>query len=303
MQNAARSVYSSGERLGVNKAVREAVGDVRKNVLSIRTDLRNRTHSRNTSTTSSYVESDTPASMQKRLDDLLTRNKSLAEMLEGAVHELWKQHKDLATAESNSLSGHGDRRVESFTMAIAKVQLAQVYLEDPELPLPEEEETIAQKPEHSGRLEVPFANPPYVHPVSFHESRFIPENLARSPPQASPGAEVDSSYFALTANPPQQQPIINETQLEDTTQQTHHDNGQSTIPGKIEKKTAHDAGSESKSRPSLEHSSFSWMLDQDSGGAKPRSSLDSGSFKNSHRTATTLRRNRNDPKTGFLFGD
>lgn len=305
LQNAARSVYSSGERLGVNKAVRDAVGDVRKNVQSIRSDLRSRTHSRSVSIASTTEENS--LSIERRFENLQLRNKSLAKMLEGAVSELWKQQKEMAVANTNKPSSESDERVKSLTIAIARVQLAQVYLEDPELPLPEDEIHSANKDvdDVDARNEILFAAPE-ESPVGNMEPSL--HDLAQSPPQASPGAEDASFYFhqSPTRKTPQPAPAKTENVEKPAAKPPLPQPQFSLMLGQESGADVHPAPEKASKnpsvRPSIEESSFSWMLGQEK-TTRERSSTESAPFTSSVDGRGSLRKHRDHGNTAFLFGE
>lgn len=130
VQDAARSVFARSEKLGLTKAVRDAVGEVKKNLQPPIARL----HSRTTSATDDSLAEASSRNVILRIEALEQRNKQLAKMLEGAIDDLWSQHKEVVENRPAD-----DERTEPFTMAIAKVQLAAVYLEDSTLPLPQED--------------------------------------------------------------------------------------------------------------------------------------------------------------------
>lgn len=305
LQNAARSVYSSGERLGVNKAVRDAVGDVRRNAQSISTNIRNRTHSRNVSLASNSEEQ--AANLQKRLDNLQLRNQSLAKMLESAVNELWKQQKEMAIANSKQASADSDEKVKSLTMAIARVQLAQVYLEDPDLPLPEDE--VIHSPHMSdgydGKSEVLFAAPNYAPGVAIEPP---PDDLAQSPPQASPGVDESSFYFQEPLHKKgAQQDIAAKLDVKTAPMRPSLEKSEfSYMLGQEEtlgdKPTANTSSKNASTRPSIEKSSFSWMLGQTPpSGQETTQGNDPFDAKAELRGAS--RRAKAHGNNGFLFGE
>ena len=307
LQNAARSVYSSGERLGVNKAVKDAVGDVRRNVQSIGTDIRNRSHSGAASLAS--ITEPEAKSLQQRLDDLQLRNKSLAKMLEGAVGELWKQQKEVVMSGGKEESEQNEQ-VKSFTMAIARVQLAQVYLDDPDLPLPEDELVSTannQATEDRDVNEVLFSVNDYPPDVRVEEP---PDNLAQSPPQASPGLEENlyqSSFAPLNASKaPQSTKAGTESTVTRSTlpkTQNSPDNGQSkdSVHSGLREEVKKE-NNPTAIRPSLQESHFSWMLGQEQESTqRPKSA--SGPFQSSTNRPSSFRKGREHEANSFLFGD
>ena len=291
MQNAARSLYSSGERLGVNKAVRDAVDDVRKNVRSIRSDGRSHSHSRNVSAASDTPDrhrssGDTDGQLQK----VMRRNSALAQMLEDAVNQLWKQHQFLCAAPSGPASSDYDP--DSLTMAIAKAQLAQVYLADPDLPLADDN-TNNILPDLGANMHgrAPTTTTKTTSPRTNLVD--IPSNLANSPPQASPGLFVEGIESSSRGQIPghsteRKRKGPSPDEEAESRPQAHSDS---------------DAlGDKSSDRPSLEQSSFSWMLGQDE-DARKGASPGHTPFNRGLTSRRNARRNRTDQQTDFLFGE
>ena len=136
LQEAARGMYDRGEKWGVNKAVRDAVGEVRKNVQTLQS--RAATPGRDAAdTVHTNYSTPGPSSQEEllqRINELETRNKALGKMLGSAVSQLWKEHEDTPSK---------DAKTNAATMAIAKVQLIQVYLEDSTLALTADELALA----------------------------------------------------------------------------------------------------------------------------------------------------------------
>lgn len=127
MQSTAKNIYARSE-----KAVRSAVDEVHKRAAEIREtgppSLPPRPAARG-----GY------GALYGRVKALEERNRQLAKLLEGAVGELWDCQRLAADRKAvNSAGGEGvGSDVEQLSMAVAKVQFVQVYLADPELPLPE----------------------------------------------------------------------------------------------------------------------------------------------------------------------
>lgn len=70
-----------------------------------------------------------------RVRELETRNKQLSELLASAVDELWEYQRSVAEAKDHA---HDRNNVEKLSAAIAQVQYIQVYLEQPSLQLAEQ---------------------------------------------------------------------------------------------------------------------------------------------------------------------
>ncbi|KAB8360552.1 hypothetical protein FH972_024292 [Carpinus fangiana] len=236
VQDAARSMFARGQKLGLHKAVRDAIGEVKKNVQNFQPPMTRQTIS-DVRVTDNDLED-----IFQRVAELEQRNKTLAKMLEGAIGDLWKQHKDVVENRPAD-----DERVKSFTMAIAKVQLASVYLEDFSLPLPQEELDAVSSTRTSGGA-----------PAT---STTITSADVPREPVAPRGASSLGSKQA------------------------------STSPA------AHDPKSLSSTRPTLEQSSFSWMLGQ--------GTSDNTSARSAFMSASpfTLRDSSEARDKGSLFGD
>ncbi|KAF2744855.1 RabGAP/TBC [Sporormia fimetaria CBS 119925] len=161
IQNAAKGVVERGSTWNVGKAIRDAVGEVKKNVEAYQAaaayaspsggstprsggrEFRKPTSRSTSSLAGTLAQADTAASshIRKKLEAMETRNKELAKMLESAVAELWEYHRE--RSEGNRTEGQekqeeekGKDEMEKLSLAIAKVQFVQVYMEDSSIPLP-----------------------------------------------------------------------------------------------------------------------------------------------------------------------
>lgn len=123
-QEAFRGVYNRGERLGINQIVRETVGEVKKNMQGLEVSIRSPDALGWTFGEERLIPSPKP-----NLATTDFRNQQLANMLEHATTDLRKV----------SASGDKDTRsyISAIEMAIAKVDLVRVYLEDSTMLLPE----------------------------------------------------------------------------------------------------------------------------------------------------------------------
>ncbi|TQS36334.1 hypothetical protein Golomagni_03220 [Golovinomyces magnicellulatus] len=124
LQEAFRGVYNRGERLGINQIVRETVGEVKKNMQGLEVSKRSPDALGWT-----FGEERIISSPKANLAVTDFRNQQLANMLEHATTDLRKA----------SASGDKDTRsyISAIEMAIAKVDLVRVYLEDSTMLLPE----------------------------------------------------------------------------------------------------------------------------------------------------------------------
>ncbi|KAK3176083.1 hypothetical protein OEA41_007405 [Lepraria neglecta] len=126
IHEAAKGVYSQGEKWGVGKALRGAVQGLQSGNVSPRPPHRSRW-----SLDTGKMISDRPIDMIAKIEALEQRNKSLAKLLENAVDELWVQQKDIHHRED-------EKAADALSLSIAKVQFVQVYLENSTIPLPAE---------------------------------------------------------------------------------------------------------------------------------------------------------------------
>lgn len=286
LQEAAREVYTRGEKWGLNQAVRDAVGEVRKNVEGLQ-----RTNSQSHQSSNFHDHNETFSDqLLLRIDALNARNKSLAKMLEGAVTELWQRQKDEAEGKFAK-----EKNDESFTLAIAKVQLVQVYLEDSSLPLPSEETSKTSEAERS------------TEPVHMEENEvlFDQDTHPHSPtePAADMAEDKATPSRADLKRPPQ--PSENATNtFSDLTSaaELETEKGNARAPSSTHAATP----SNHANRPSLPHSSFSWILGQDkTSDDSPRAAFlrSTSPFTMPGQQQPTDRRAAARSSAAFLFGD
>ncbi|PSR94246.1 rab-GTPase-TBC domain-containing protein [Coniella lustricola] len=132
-QGAAKNVIERGEKLGINQAVRDAMGEIRRNMQDLRVSSGNNSRA-NTPTTGRqglFANGVLPSPGGRDASTALMleqRNKQLALLLDEAVISL----KALAAA---NLEGNKEKSLESVEMAAAKVQFVKIYLEDSSLDL------------------------------------------------------------------------------------------------------------------------------------------------------------------------
>lgn len=278
LQDAARGMYSRGEKWGINKAVRDAMQEVRKGVReiqSVQTPQAPRRHLRVGSRNSVTSSDSKGMEMAAKLAGLEQRNAALAKMLEGAVSELWEHQNRVAKDKDPE-----DEGLKALNVAIAKVQFAQVYLADPTIPLPAEERT--------GNTEAEVESSQEKTSDGSQQNEVLFEQHEEQTPDARDAATAAQEAAELPA--PSAPPKATNTKKPNT-----HTEHQPVIPTKTPEtqsatpKPNEDKPSISAPRPSLAQSSFSWMLGQDQ---RPVSFIRAGP------PPAEKRRNK-----GFLFGD
>ena len=130
-QQVSGGLQSRTEGWNVSKAVRGAVGEVKRNMNNFQP-----THSRQSSRDVMSPGSGIPKQgvtadtrrLQRRLSDLEARNKAMAKMLDSALEEL----RSSRPTKSEDAT-HGE---EAFNIALAKIQFVSVYMSDSEIPIP-----------------------------------------------------------------------------------------------------------------------------------------------------------------------
>lgn len=125
LQGAAKNVMERGEKLGINQAVRDAVGEIRRNLQEARISTRG-------------VGDLIGDSISPPLDHALAitvmekRNRRLAVMLDESVT-------NLKLLVASGFEGDKAKHLGTVEIATAKMQFVKACLEDPSLSLPEEE--------------------------------------------------------------------------------------------------------------------------------------------------------------------
>lgn len=141
IHEAAKGVYNQGERWGVAKALRGAV----QGLQSGNNSPRRLPEKSRWSLDSGKNVSDSPKDLIAKIQSLEERNKSLAKLLEKAMEELWTQQRDISPKLNETT-------IDALSLAIAKVQFVQVYLENSTMPLPSENLSPEEK-NHDGPAE------------------------------------------------------------------------------------------------------------------------------------------------------
>ena len=290
-QGAAKGVFDRGERLGINQAVRDAVGEVRKNMQGLQASKTNSIRRTSDVTRWSLDEGRSVSNPKASVSALHARNQQLAHMLEHAMTDL----------RAVSLSGDGNKEqyVKATEIAIAKVEFVKVYLEDATMPLPDESSSLAPgSPAHTLVIASPESPPNDATDLT------IPNPSAGSTPdprrekptaprkdlslQSDPILDTASSIEKTTTvkSPPISIPS---TDLQSATidQEERSTRPKAPVP----------------TRSSIAQSSFSWMLEPDtaSGSAAKSSPPKSSSpFLKSGRRPTS---GPGREKAAFLFGE
>ncbi len=260
IHEAAKGVYNQGERWGVAKALRGAV----QGLQSGNNSPRRPAEKSRWSLDSGKNVSDSPKDLIAKIQSLEERNKSLAKLLEKAMEELWIQQRAMSPKPNETTA-------DALSLAIAKVQFVQVYLENPTMPLPSENLSTEEK-NHDGPVE--------DDAVLTSSSSGAPSYRIQNDGASDEKSASEGGHTVEIANP----------------------TAQRSAPAPVKPlPSTPKAGSPSKSsgllpfsqpRPALAQSSFSWMLGED----QRKSGFVSGSPFSSERLAGRR-------KGAQLFGD
>ncbi|ETS80600.1 hypothetical protein PFICI_08129 [Pestalotiopsis fici W106-1] len=166
-QGAAKGIFQRGEKLGVNQAVRDALGEIRRNVNEARSTMK--------AGRELFSEPGPNTTAMQAVAALDRRNKQLAVMLEETLANLHA----LAASDMEDKKKHG----EALQIAAAKIQFVKVYLEDSTVALPE-----AQAANDDASIPLPADTEP-VLPADAAASTSTQSPEAKS----SPAPEADNT--------------------------------------------------------------------------------------------------------------
>ena len=282
LQDAARGLYSRSQKLGIRKAVQDAVGEVRKNVQAI-TSPESEGRLRQAYNNQSLAR---PADTLQKVSALQERNKALAKMLASAVDELWEYEKNLNSTKNNETENESDSKGLSAT--IAKVQFVQVFMEDPsiEVAATDVTENKIRKSRQStdqssnqggsGNKDNSYGREDShtkLKEISMQTSQSFKSDSISDKAEPEPTIFDDaSSTTKISPNTDSQGTVTSETSA-----QSHN---------------PHTPVNLHASRPSLAQSSFSWMVKTDN---------EESSFVATSPTPTERRSGK--AGRGFLFGE
>lgn len=283
-QGAAKGVFDRGERLGINQAVRDAVGEVKKNMQGLQASRSN--SARRTPTEAnrwSLDEGKSVPSSRATITAVNARNQQLSAMLGQAMTDL--------RAVSIAADGDKDKYVKAIDLAIAKVEFVKVYLEDSTIPLPED----SISPPHSPSIPTNNPLPPPPDPSEVTTPKRPRSSISEVVAQNTPNTTKDTRLQAS--------PIPDELSKVELPQIDLPEELQKDGTRPVEGGLAIRPKAPVPTRSSIAQSSFSWMLEPDvSLGSTHRSSSPKSSspFLKSGRRPTS---GPNREKAAFLFGE
>ncbi|KAK4044041.1 rab-GTPase-TBC domain-containing protein [Parachaetomium inaequale] len=212
LQGAAKNMMERGEKLGINQAVRDAMGEFRRNVQGFQ-------ETRGPSRGGRGLFGEAGPSLPDHslaITLMERRNSRLAAMLDESVTNL----KLLA---ASGFEGEKEQHLETIEMAAAKVQFVRACLEDPTLALPEEELpalntlAISSPTEISAPTVALDTTPVVLTSTAVKETR-----TALSTPESS-----KASIASPPKEPPQPMPPVGQPDEMDT---DYHDDEEDTLP-------------------------------------------------------------------------
>lgn len=215
IQGAAKGVYSRGKKWGVNRALRSAVQGLQSGDYSPKRTL----DGTRWSLDDGKAVGDDPAKLCARIKALEQRNKALAKLLENAMEDLWVQQRQLEKKTEKD-----ETTANALSLAIAKIQFVQVYLENPTMP-----------------FGIDSTDTNDHHKDEAHETT----HNGKQAPEAEDYESLSTSK-AITPNPQQEGVRSMQSSSKPKLPNPHHN----PSPGH-------------HSRPSLAQSSFSWILGED----------------------------------------
>lgn len=285
LQGTARGLFDRGERLGINQAVRDAVGEVKKNMQGLQTS-RPSSAARRTSDVMrwSLDEGRTIPSSVKTTAAMNNRNQQLASMLGQAMA-------DLRAVSISDISDKGDY-VKAMEIAIARVEFVKVYLEDSSMPLPSEESppvSPSPRPISPSKRSSPRrrGHSPLRSVTDITSTPSLPDT-----PKESNIAAPSPDLKAVPSNPVAESPA--------------QPSSRPTIPTPLTEPTPMPRPTAPvPTRSSIANSSFSWMLEPDHASFSSPTNRSSPPHASSPFLKTGKRPNlgATREKSAFLFGD
>jgi TBC1 domain family member 5 len=291
LQGAARGVFDRGERLGINQAVRDAVGEVKKNMQGLQASRANSKTRRTPDVTRWSLDEGRPVPASSRFESAMkSRNQQLAYMLDQAMADL----RD-ASVETDA---DKDDYIKAIDIAVARVGFVKVYLEDSTMPLPPNPKYVAPEDPYPSQVGLSSASPARTPP-------HIASSTASS--IADPRSKVVTS-----SEPSQPQALISEAQsrgespmIESSADEALEAASKKTGVERSGTRPVKSPAAPLPTRSSIAQSNFSWMLEPDTTlGVGSKSSLPSSPspfLKSGRRPNSGTGRGRE--KAAFLFGD
>lgn len=290
LQGAAKGVFDRGERLGINQAVRDAVGEVKKNMQGLQASRTNSKTRRTSDVTRWSLDEGRAVQSPTRLESALqSRNKRLAHMLDEAMAEL----RDASVSKDDTK----DDYIKAIDIAVAKVGFVKVYLEDSTMPLPPSlREALPGEPS-------PITGLSLTSPAQTS----TPIESPRLPPTGSSGSRSATARGPSQPGTPTPADISRgqSPAVKSSAEAAHETAPKKVNPDLLGGRPVKSPAAPLPTRASIAQSNFSWMLEPDSTttaspkSASPKASSSSPFLKSGRRPTSGAGRE----KAAFLFGD
>jgi TBC1 domain family protein 5 len=324
LADAAKGVMSRGERWGLNQAVRDVVGEVKRGVERgiqnapdpsawSRSASPRGFHQRTRSTKpTSESHGMITANVLRKMNALEDRNRKLAEMLDSAVKDLWNCHEKLAekAKAEGTVDGEDGKFAEKLSKSVAEVQFVQAFLRDMTLPLPEPLEEVSRDDDTQQRPSSPTPTGSGDQSPKARENSKLATN---SQPIQTPNVVAD--YHPTVISKPQRMPLDHEAgNASACIRSQASPESQPVLSGSVPTQrtpgllsTGFAASSMPPpipptsitdpflARPRLTSSSFSWMLADNNAEGQP--------FARATPFAPNEKRTHAKTGKGFLFGE
>ncbi|KAF7535775.1 hypothetical protein G7Z17_g13146 [Cylindrodendrum hubeiense] len=263
----AKGVLERGEKLGINQAVRDAMGEIKRNI----------NEARQTALSPRQVFHEEGAA--RGLMALERRNRQLAAMLDETVNNL--------KALSGSNLDDKVKSLELIEIAAAKVQFVKIYLEDSSMEVPIID---SLPPDEDGQIRIAV-------------DRTVADGLGiNTLPEPLSSTPVDVNIAALKIAEEAPNPSKDETipPISPDVMDTSSDNVP-TDPLAVGAVIDSRPTGPVPTRSTLAQSSFSWMLEPDEPGSPQQSTAtkNSPAIQHKKRISNSTNRERN----AFLFGE
>ncbi|EHK47940.1 uncharacterized protein TrAtP1_000648 [Trichoderma atroviride] len=271
VENIFQGMMEKSEKLGINRAVRDAVGEIKRNMQGLNEGL-----------SSPYQRGSLADDVAaKALAAMEKRNQQLASLLDETVLSL----------KALSLSNLEDkaRSLDLIEVAAAKVQFVQIYLQDASLSIPamdpavnEEPQAVPEKKEESK-----------VKKTSSAEK----ENQPLSPRSSTTNVSTPNLAKAPSILREPKKSSKNSDSLSASTSTTKHETKSDTVLSEIRPNVQPLVSIPTRS--TIAQSSFSWMLEPDESGAPQTPTASKSPTIQQKKRMNNASREKN----AFLFGE
>ncbi|PTB67452.1 RabGAP/TBC [Trichoderma citrinoviride] len=271
VENMIQGVIEKSEKLGINQALRDAVGEIKRNMQGLNEGL--------SSPSPRVAMADAGAA--KALAVMQRRNEQLASLLEETVLSL----------RALSLSNLEDkaRSLDTIEVAAAKVQFVQIYLQDATMDIPMIDSPTAE------------AMPSGVEKREGKETKRVPtagkENQPLSPVSPDTNTPAPAPAKTISALDQVKKPAEVKDPLSDSVEVTSKDAMNEGVLSEISLNARPAAPIPARS--TIAQSSFSWMLEPDESGPLKTPPIGKSPVSQQKRRGNNASREKN----AFLFGE